>query len=110
MTTSADTVAIGGQVFDREGDQHLAVVTVRWVNKGSFTSNGWSQTILAKMIGWEAAREAVFPCSENIAYEHIGKNCFRAYENMISYMTPGTIKIDSNAWHSGCLVFPVNPA
>lgn len=110
LTTSADTVAIGGQVFDRDGDQHLAIVTIRWVNKGAFSTKSWDPTVLARMIGWEATREAMSPCMENIAYEHLGKNAFCATGKNIGYVTPGSISITAGSWHNGCLVFPVKPA
>lgn len=97
-------------MFDREGDQHLAVVTIRWVNNGAFSTTSWGNTVLARMIGWEATREAMSPCMENIAYEHLGKNAFYASGKDIGYKTPGGISIGAAAWHNGCLVFPVKRA
>lgn len=89
--------------------QWLAVVSIDWVNSGAFRTGSWASTNLATMDGWQATQEYAQTCHENIAYEHIGKNAFRAVGNTISYQTPGVIDIGANSWHKGALVFPVKP-
>lgn len=106
LTTTGDDMSIVGYVTTI-GSQSIATVSIRWVNKGSFTSQSWTATNLAKMVGWSAAREAYMTCSENIQYGDLGKNSFRANERFITYMTPGTLQIPGGSWHNGGLIFPV---
>ena len=99
-------MAIGGQVFTSDQGA-LAMVTVRWVNNGSFYSDGWAKTRLAKMVGWRATRETVQVCSENVEWEHVGKNFIQCADEWINWMPSGGWQVPENAWHNCSLVFPV---
>lgn len=88
----------------------MATITCRWVNKGTFTAQSWTPTILTRMIGWQSIREHCEPMAENIMYEHLGKNLLQASGRNISYMTPGTIEINARSWHCGSITFPVTAA
>ena len=45
---------------------------------------------------------------ENIAYEHVGKNCLSVSGKQIAYQTPGSITIAANTWHNASLIAPVD--
>lgn len=105
--TSVDQVAIGGYVLERDNGDCLAFVTIRYVNKNVFRTTGWEKYSLARMTEWEATREAIAPCAENIAWDALGKNMFSVSGDTISYQSPGAIDLQANAWHAGNLIFPV---
>lgn len=105
--TAVDQVAIGGCVLERDNGDFLAFVTIRYVNKNDFRTTGWKKYSLARMTEWEATREAIAPCAENIAWDALGKNMFAVSGDTISYQSPGAIDLQANAWHAGNLIFPV---
>lgn len=107
---ASDTLTISGHVLPNGEGQWLALVSIDWINSGAFRTSSWGATNLATMDGWQATQEYMQTCHENIAYENIGKNAFRAVGNTISYQTPGAIDIGANSWHKGALVFNVKPA
>lgn len=105
--TSVDQVDISGYVLERDNGDYLAFVTIRYVNKNVFRTTGWKKYSLARMTEWEATREAIAPCAENIAWDALGKNMFAVSGDTISYQSPGAIDLQANAWHAGNLIFPV---
>lgn len=108
LSTASDELSIGGSFVYRNGGLFL-LLTCRWVNKGQFTSSSWSKTPLCKITNpVTITREVSQVMMENIAYEHIGKNCLSAFGKQIAYQTPGTIPIGANTWHNASLIAPVD--
>lgn len=109
LTTSNDQLSIDGIVIARDNGTYFAVLSVRWLNLGAFTTQQWAQTTLAKMVEWTSDHEVYSACMENIQWENLGKNGIQAIGDTINYVSPGSIDIPANSWHSACLAFQVNP-
>ena len=92
----------------RSGGLYL-LLTCRWVNKGQFNSTPWFKHTLCNITNpVTVLRETSQVMMENIAYEHLGKNCLSVEGKQIAYQTSGNITIPVNAWHNASLIAPVD--
>ena len=108
LSTANDELSIGGSFVYRSGGLYL-LLTCRWVNKGGFNSTSWRKTPLCNITNpVTVQRETSQVMMENIAYEHIGKNCLSVFGKQIAYQTPGSINIAANTWHNASLIAPVD--
>lgn len=108
LSTASDELSIGGSFVYRNGGLYL-LLTCRWVNKGKFTSSSWQKTPLCNITNpVTVSRESSQVMMENIAYEHVGKNCLSVSGKQIAYQTPGSIPIAANTWHNASLIAPVD--
>lgn len=108
LSTANDELSIGGSFVYRSGGLYL-LLTCRWVNKGQFNSTSWLKTPLCNITNpVTVRRESSQVMMENVAYEHIGKNCLSVLGKQIAYQTPGSIAIAANTWHNASLIAPVD--
>lgn len=95
---TTDELTISGCVLDPDGDSPVAVVSLRWVNKGTFTAQAWGATHLAKMVGWKCTTDA------NVV---LGNDVFQAASSDINFRSATTRSIGAGTWHYGSMTFPV---
>lgn len=108
LSTANDELSIGGSFVYRSGGLYL-LLTCRWVNKGQFNSTPWFKHTLCNITNpVTVLRETSQVMMENIAYEHLGKNCLSVEGKQIAYQTSGNITIPVNAWHNASLIAPVD--
>lgn len=100
VTTDPD-FTISGFVLGPDGEHPVAVVSLRWVNKGTFTVEAWGTTPLAKMVGWKCQTDA------NVV---LGNDIFQAASSDINFRSATTRNINGGTWHYGVMVFPVKRA
>lgn len=99
--TADDDFTISGFVLGPDGEHPVAVVALRWVNKGTFTAQAWGATHLAKMVGWKCQTDA------NVV---LGNDIFQAASSDINFRSATTRNINGGTWHYGSMTFPVQRA
>ena len=99
--TADSDFTISGFVLGPDGENPVAVVSLRWVNAGTFTAQAWGATHLAKMVGWKCQTDA------NVV---LGSDIFQAASTDINFRSATTRSINAGTWHYGVLVFPVKRA
>ena len=97
VTTDSD-FTISGCVLDPDGEHPVAVVSLWWVNAGTFTAEAWGATPLAKMVGWKCQTDA------NVV---LGSDIFQAASGDINFRSATTRSINAGTWHYGSMTFPV---